>query len=222
MSFNKTEKNIKELWNLFLGGDEKAFTGIYYAFIDALWAYGKKLTHDNEMIKDSLQEIFLYAYHKKGKDHIAIENPKAYLFVALRNSILKKIIKNKKFVSKDSEEYNESNFNIEYGFQEKLIEQEISENTRNHLINAIQNLSPRQKEIIYLKFEEGLGYKEIAIIMKITVDSARKQLYRTLVILREILDKDEFIMILFMFKLLKRDNMGLRDRGITGSRDQVK
>ena len=214
MSVDKN-KDIGSRWKIFLDGDKKAFTDIYYSFIDVLWSYGKKLTNDHEIIRDSLQEVFLDLYLKRTKDHVSIKNPKAYLFVALKNSILKKILKNKRKIdSKELVENHNTDFQIEYSFQSKLIEIEVSEDTRKHLQNAIQNLSPGQKEIIYLKFEEGLGYKEIAIIMKITVDSARKQLYRALVSLRKILDKEDFMMILFIFNLLKRDNTGLRDHEI--------
>ncbi len=195
---NSCDKNI--LWNSFLGGDDKAFDAIYYAFINALLSYGNKLTTDRELIHDAVQEIFIDLYQKRSKRHIPIGNLKAYLFIALKNAILKKILQNRIFDDKVVDDHLLNEFNIEYSFQDQLISREISEEKHKRLQNAIVTLSSKQKEIIYLKFEEGLEYTEIASLMKITVESARKQLYRALLSLRQILDNESFVILLSILR----------------------
>jgi RNA polymerase sigma factor (sigma-70 family) len=91
-------------------------------------------------------------------------------------------------------------FNIEYSFQDQLINMEISEEKRVRLQQAIITLSPGQKEIIYLKFEQELEYPEIAHLMNITIESARKQLYRVLLSLRHILDNEVFLTLFSYFR----------------------
>jgi RNA polymerase sigma factor (sigma-70 family) len=178
-------KPISTLWESFMKGDEKAFSDIYFAFIDALTNYGKKFTSDTDLINDSLQEIFLDIFQKGKTKHVLIENPKAYLFVSLKNSIIKKLQRNKKIESQEmigDELLNR--FETGYDGLEQIIALEVSEEVRNRLANLIGKLSPKQKEIIYLKFDEGFCYNEISGIMNITVESARKQLYRALSSLR--------------------------------------
>jgi len=74
---------------------------------------------------------------------------------------------------------------------------EISEEIKNKLIEAVNNLPPKQKEIIYLKFEEEMDYKEISEVMNISVDSARKLMYRSLISLRNIVDPGLIISLFF-------------------------
>jgi RNA polymerase sigma factor (sigma-70 family) len=183
------------LWNSFLDGDDKAFAAIYHFFIHALLSYGKKLTSDHELVHDAVQEIFMDLYQKRSKKHIPISNLKAYLFIALKNSILQKILQNRTYNEKVIDNYQLNEFDIEYSFQDQLISHEISEEKHQRLQNAIVTLSSKQKEIIYLKFEEELEYSVIARLMKITVESARKQLYRALLSLRQILDNETFLIL---------------------------
>ncbi len=193
--------DTKILWSSFLDGDDKAFIAIYYLFINALLSYGKKLTNDRELIHDAIQEIFIDLYQKRGKKHIPISNLKAYLLIALKNAALKKILQNRIYDDKEADDHLFDEFNIEYSFQDQLINREISEEKHQRLQKAIVTLSAKQKEIIYLKFEEGLQYPEIASLMNITVESARKQLYRALLSLRQILDNETFLVL---FSILRK------------------
>jgi DNA-directed RNA polymerase specialized sigma24 family protein len=88
---------------------------------------------------------------------------------------------------------------VDYSFEDQWISNEISEETRAKLQQAIQNLTPGQKEIIYLKFEEGLGYHEIAGMLGITQESARKQLYRALLSLRHIIGNEQLYIFFYTF-----------------------
>ena len=120
--------NIYFLWQAFLKGDDKSFTIIYQQHIEGLISYGYKLNPDHDLVHDCIQEIFMDLFLKRKKISIKIEKLRPYLFVALRNCIGKKIAISKKFESFSSNmnEYN-SVFNIEYSFQEKLIEFEVSQ-----------------------------------------------------------------------------------------------
>jgi RNA polymerase sigma factor (sigma-70 family) len=188
----KNNNDTNTLWDAFLEGDDKAFAGIYYAFVNPLLTYGKKLTRDHEMLHDVLQDVFMDLYQKRNKHHTSISNPKAYLFIAVKNNLLKKLLQNRKFNGEKLDDSMMGEFNIEYSFQDQQISREISEEKRMRLQQAIVSLSPRQKEIIYLRFEEELRYKEIAELMNITIESARKQLYRAFLSLRKIFDNETF------------------------------
>lgn len=194
----KNNNDIQSLWGSFLSGNDKAFAGLYHAFVHDLLSYGKKLCGDTNLVNDALQEIFLDLYLKRNKTQIS--SPKAYLFTALKNTILKKQIQNRKFSSKEIDFSTMSEFNIEYSFQDQIINAEISKEKSALLQQAIVTLSPGQKEIIYLKFEQELEYSEIAQLMNITIESARKQLYRALVSLREVIDNELFLTLFYFFR----------------------
>ena len=189
---NSNNESIDFLWHSFLNGNDNSFAVIYQQHNDSLLSYGYKLSYDKDMVSDCIQEIFIDLLKKK-KLGANIKNLKAYLFVALRNNLIKKITKSRKqemLEVKKSQE--ESIFNVEYSYQDKIIESELSSEIKTKLNNAVKSLPSRQKEIIYLKFEEGLDYNEISDVLKISVESARKLLHRALLSLREIVKPSTF------------------------------
>ena len=194
--------NLDFLWKSFLKGDDKSFSLIYQQYIDGLFLYGSKLSADRELVRDCIQEIFIDLFLKRKKVSRDIINLKSYLFVSLRNCMVKKMGKSRMFESVDgNEDEIEVPFHIEYEFRDHLIELEISNEISEKLHAGIQNLPPRQKEIIYLKFEEEMDYPDIARMLKISVESARKLLYRALLTLRKTIDPSVAqTLFLFFFK----------------------
>jgi RNA polymerase sigma factor (sigma-70 family) len=193
--------HIKFLWQSFLKGDDRSFAIIYQQYAESLLSYGYKFNLDKEIVHDALQEVFIDLYLKRGKLHIGIDNLKGYLFTALKNNLLKKIIKKKRIGFDDLDTVQpELHFDIEYSFHDQLIELEISGETKRKLYTAIETLSSKQKEIIFLKFEEELDYPEIAKMLNITIESAHKQLYRALKSLRNLIDPKVLQTFFFFFQ----------------------
>jgi RNA polymerase sigma factor (sigma-70 family) len=190
----------KEILQAFLEGDDRAFTAIYYQYAELLLSYGSKFNIRYELTCDALQEVFTDLYLKRRKKDVKIDNLKGYLFIAMKNNLLKKIAKEKKSNLLDLSGNKEiKDFTVEYSFQDKWVESEISKEIKQKLGDAIQKLSSKQKEIIFLKFEEELDYRAIAAILNISIESARKQLYRALKSLREAVDQESFRCLLFFF-----------------------
>jgi len=188
-------------WQSFLKGDDRAFTALYHQFAPQLLHYGNHFNLDREIVHDALQEVFAELYLSREKLKIPINNVRGYLFVSLKNRLLKQIYRGNKFSVTDFSGYVEKKFEFqsEYSLQDQWIREEISEEKKRKLQQAVDSLSSKQKEIIFLKFEEELEYPEIARILNITVDSARKQLYRTLKSLQKILDPEDFRLLFFLF-----------------------
>lgn len=195
------DRELNFLWQSFLDGDDKSFSAIYHSFSNQMLSYGYKFCTDREFVHDSIQEIFIDLFEKRNKLGVNIQNLKPYLFIALRNSLIKKITKIRKYEMLEITD-NQDNipFYIEYSFQEQLIEKEISIEVNDKLHAAINSLPARQKEIIYLKFEEELSYEQISEIMTISIESARKLLYRALLSLREKVHPKMFIALFLIFQ----------------------
>ncbi len=186
-------------WQAFLNGDEKAFSTIYNRFASNLYAFGKKFNVDDQLLDDAVQEVFVDFYMKRQTIVKEVKNPKAYLFVSLKNNLLKKLSLKKRISNVGFDQYRHLNFEIEYDAQEKMILSEARDESMERLQDAINHLSKKQKEIIYLKFEEELDYPEIAHILKISVESARKQIYRALKSLRTSLELEHFKALITLF-----------------------
>ncbi len=193
------KNNIDYTWYTFLKGDEGAFTRIYNQYAGNLFLFGKKFSTDAQIVDDAVQEVFVELYMKRETLGENIQNLKAYLFVALKNNLLKRSIKEKKIPVLSMESFSNLDFNIEYDIQETLINSEIKSEASERLSSAIEQLSKKQKEIIYLKFEEELDYPEIAKILQISIESARKQIYRAIKTLRQSIELQEIKILLSIF-----------------------
>lgn len=200
MDKKQYDEAIKYLWESFLSGDDRSFSAIYEFNINPLLSYGYKLCADREIVRDCIQEIFIDLFLKRKNIKIDIRNLKAYLYIALRNNILKKIKQTKRIeLVAIKENHQELDFNVEYSCQDQMINEEISNERKQILDEATKKLPSKQKEIIFLRFEEELNYNEIAEIMNISVESARKLMYRALTTLKKKIDKENFSPLFFAF-----------------------
>ncbi|MFR9165116.1 MAG: RNA polymerase sigma factor [Dysgonomonas sp.] len=168
--------NESELWTIFREGDESAFTSLYKLSYKKLYSYGLNLGMEDEQIRDIIQDLFIKLYTKpeliKEADTI-----KPFLFVSMRNAFInQKRVKNK-YLSIEQID----NFDLRYSIHEDSIEKEEERKSiEDRINNIISGLTPRQKEIIYLRFLHQMSYEEIADIMNMSEQSARNLVYRTI------------------------------------------
>ena len=88
-----TANDIK-LWEDFKKGEKYALSHIYYQYANLLFFYGKKFTTDDELIKDSIQDLFFDLIRTRATlgntDHIYF-----YLIKSLRRRLLQSLNGNK-------------------------------------------------------------------------------------------------------------------------------
>ena len=189
------DNNIHDIWESFQLGDKEAFAYLYTCYKDILYRYGTKLSQEDSLVKDSIQDVFIDLYLKRKKNKTNPQNLKFYLILALKRDLIKKLKQNRKLVIKESSI--DFSFEPEYSIEKKIIEQE--ENTEISLcIKKILNQLPsKQTEVIYLRFNELLEYDEIALLLNISIESVRKQVYRAIKKIREVYKKEPFIFWIF-------------------------
>jgi len=172
----------QDLWQQLKTGSKQALEQIYQSHVDALIQYGYKFTLDKQLIEDSIQELFIDLYNNRSK----IGNTSSirpYLLVALRRRVIKALRKTqKRFVDTSPEEVD---FEIELSIDELIIQQEISTEKAVRIRQALKKLSPRQREILYLKYFQDISYDDICTIMDISYQSARNLVAKGLTALRK-------------------------------------
>jgi len=87
-----------------------------------------------------------------------------------------------------------------------LIEKDSENEIRKRITVLIEKLTDRQKEIVYLKYTEGLNYDEIAEILQIDKASARTLLFRTLKAIKERSSNNSLILMLLIGSILSKKN----------------
>lgn len=163
------------LWQSFLQGDDKAFALLFDEFADLLFRYGTKFVLDQELVKDCIQDIFVKIYNNRA-NLSQTDNPKYYLFRALKNKLIDELRYNNRFEYKPLQELS---FYVECSYtpgEDDEDEAEIQEKFEE----ALSLLSPRQKEALYLRFQMGMSYQEIASLLDIKYQSVRNLVHRAI------------------------------------------
>jgi RNA polymerase sigma-70 factor (ECF subfamily) len=174
------EKDIL-LWSHFKNGDAESFVSIFRNYYSNLFNYGYKITTDVNLIEDCIQELFIDLWRSNGKADIL--SLKGYLFSALKFKLIKAVTKSGHTNSYTSEVHETA---FEISREMLLINDEENKELNQKVFNAIEELSPRQKEIIYLKFNQDFSYNQISQIMHISYQAARNLLYQSIKILKKI------------------------------------
>lgn len=178
----------RQLWNLFLAGDLEAWKGIFTLFYKDLYGYGLKLSARPELTKDCIHELFVVLWERR--EHLdEVNSIKAYLLASLRRKLLKRLERERKYFKKlEDEERNYSN-DIQFSPEELIIKRERKDSKLQALYEALDSLPDRQKEVLYLKYFNGMSYEEIQEILGIRYQSIRNHVYRAVKRLRNILDE---------------------------------
>lgn len=171
-----------ELWQAFKEGDREAFAQLYNHHIEDLLAYGYRVTSDRQLIKDSIQDLFLHLWRSRTKLSNT-DSIRFYLYRSLRNRIVRnsEINNHIKINSADLFE----NIIGELSFEDDIIADEHLSEQHQRLKRAIQQLSKRQQEIIQLRYYHDFSLDEIAEMMNIHNQSVRNLLHRTITELRQ-------------------------------------
>jgi RNA polymerase sigma factor (sigma-70 family) len=174
----------KVLWESFKSGDEIAFINIYKSYCNMLYNYGCQFTEDKEMVRDCLQDFFIYL--RKNKAGFGETNSiKMYLFKAFKRRVIDYLKKNTvEFCS--NEEFAFTKFSVELSPESNYINQQIKAEQIERLNKALKALDSKEREAIYYFYYEGLSYEQIAEILNFShVSSARRVMYRGLHHLRK-------------------------------------
>lgn len=186
-------------WREFIEkGDEHSFSVIYNNRVDDLYSYGISLGFNKELCKDAIQDTFFKLYITREKlQHV--DNITAYLFMTFKH----RLIDLKRIERKDENiESVSDSFTIHVTVLEDIIDLENSEIVKKKVASLLNSLTVNQREIVYLKFMTGLQHREIAEVLSINEESARKLLYRAMEKMREYASKENIPDKLLLFTLI--------------------
>jgi len=178
-----SDKKSRVLWKSFKKGDKEALTAIYEKYYPVLRSYGLKFKNDEEFVKDSIQEVFVYIM--SHQNYLAdTQNLEMYLITCLRRRMLRKLKYNVPFSSDKRFLFNTSQL-VDDSAEEDVLNRGTAQTKKYLVKHMIDNLPVRQKEALLMKFYLYLDYKDIAQLMDINPQSARNLVYKATQSLRE-------------------------------------
>ena len=179
------EKRSKQLWESLCSGNRKALDQLFRLYYQPLYNYGIKLISDSETVKDGIQKLFLRLWKRHGALSQA-QSVKGYLLSSLRR-ILLRIKERRRSRYKRNKVYLGDTFSKAFPAEEIMVSMELNRDKKKQLCEAINSLSGRPKEAIFLRYNHGLSIDEIAQVMSINKQSVSNHLSRAIKSLRILL-----------------------------------
>lgn len=156
------------LWHNFKNGDRQAFAFLYHRYFNILLQNALRICHNKEMVEDCIHDLFMAIW--KNRQHLNIpRSVKAYLLRSMQRKVIRQIKKTRSYFVGYIEEYSEAG--VVHSIEKKIIAEQLYQQQKRYITRAIEALSRRQKEAVYLKFYANLSYPEIAGKMAISTDA---------------------------------------------------
>ncbi|WP_316825911.1 RNA polymerase sigma-70 factor [Pedobacter miscanthi] len=181
----------RQLTEMFLGGDQFAYTEIFERYHGLLLRHTFQLLQDKDEALDLVQDVFLSLWQRR-ETLVFSTSLSAYMYTATRNRVFNRLSH-----QKVANRYADSLA----GFMKKnhpVADEQMIEKELTVLIEKeIHNLPAKMREIFLLRRKDELSYKEIAERLGISDQTAKLQVHNAVKTLRIKMSYYLHIMVLF-------------------------
>lgn len=176
------DKSDRDIWRDFKNGDEQTYAFIYQEFTPILFKYGMKLLPNRELVKDAIQDLFIYLW--EARERLSpTDSIKYYLFRALRRTVAART--KTTTYSLDDSFLEEQTENQVPSSEDSLIEKQTQDHYSSRLVREIDLLPRRQKEAVFLRFYSNMEFDEISVLMGISVRAVYKLIYKAIDLIKK-------------------------------------
>ncbi len=163
----------------------KDIVAIYNQHVNDLFTYGLYLGFNKDTVKDAIHDVFIKITFESNR-LAGIFNIKFYLFRSLKNRLLDIHKNQEKYTGLENiDDVLERPFTIQVNVEELMIEKEEQVQIKAEIEQMLDSLTPRQREIIYLRYVQEYDYDQIAELLQISVHGCRKLVSKAILSLRE-------------------------------------
>lgn len=168
-------------------GDEDAFCELYAAYKNRLIYFAMRFLKSREYAEDIFQDAFAVVW--QGRRFI---NPdasfSAYLYTIVRNRILNQL----RDLS-NQDKLREQILSQAVNYTNETKDEIIANDLRQFISRALQQLTPRQREIYQMSRERQMSHREIAEVLGISVNTVQESISISLRTLRTYLEKNSIV-----------------------------
>ena len=168
-------------------GDEDAFCELYAAYKNRLIYFAMRFLKSREYAEDIFQDAFAVVW--QGRRYI---NPdasfSAYLYTIVRNRILNQL----RDLS-NQDKLREQILSQAVNYTNETKDEIIANDLRQFISRALQQLTPRQREIFQMSRERQMSHREIAEVLGISVNTVQESISISLRTLRTYLEKNSIV-----------------------------
>ena len=168
-------------------GDEDAFCELCAAYKNRLIYFAMRFLKSREYAEDIFQDAFAVVW--QGRRFI---NPdasfSAYLYTIVRNRILNQL----RDLS-NQDKLREQILSQAVNYTNETKDEIIANDLRQFISRALQQLTPRQREIFQMSRERQMSHREIAEVLGISVNTVQESISISLRTLRTYLEKNSIV-----------------------------
>ena len=170
-----------------IDGDEEAFCELYAAYKNRLLYFALKFVKSHEFAEDIFQDAFTVVWQTRR-----FINPEAsfssYLYTIVRNRILNQL---RDLANQDK--LREQIFSQAVDYTNETKDEILVNDLRQFITRALQQLTPRQREIFEMSREQQMSHREIAESLGISVNTVQESISTSLRTLRTYLKKNSIV-----------------------------
>jgi RNA polymerase sigma factor (sigma-70 family) len=154
----------------------QGFDALYRSSRDDLFAYVAALLRDRAAAEDVTATAFERAYRRRRSFQARRGSPRAWLFGIARNAALDELRRRQRTRALQVDPADPEPFGLVDA---------VPDERRLVIREALATLTPRERELVALKFHAGLTNAEIARVLRVSETNAGTLLHRTITKLRE-------------------------------------
>ena len=162
--------------------DEVSYKKLFFLFFMPLKSFAFSIVKSRELSEEIVSDILIDVWAKR-KNLTKIEDLKMYLYVSVRNASLRKLQQSRRLAVLSLDEVQVEFATPDENAESLLLSRELSDKIHT----AIEQLPQRCKLIFKLAKEDQLKYKEIAVLLNISVKTIDSQVAIALKKISEVL-----------------------------------
>jgi RNA polymerase sigma factor (sigma-70 family) len=171
------------LWQALKRSEKAAYEILLKKYYPIVLNYGVRFYKDKEFVKDCVQDLFIEIWNRR--EYLAdVVSVKSYLLQSIRKNIIRERSRLKWFREADKIS-DDHDFDVEFDIETYLISREVENELLQKLRFELDKLTKRQREAIFLRFNQDLSYEEIAIIMDINYRSVVNLIHEAIKAIRK-------------------------------------
>jgi RNA polymerase sigma-70 factor (ECF subfamily) len=186
--------NEKELLHRVAEDDREAFRQLYGYYYKIVQQYVRLFVPSRDNLEELTQDIFIKMWEKRQR-LATVDSFKDYIFIVSRNTVFNYFRSLK--VQQQTRELDEAMESTSAHHSEHAV---LYKQYYHIAAEGMDKLTPRRREILKMRIEQGFTLDEIAGKLGITRAAVKKQLYEATAFVRQyLIDHAQISVVLFVF-----------------------